>query len=254
MRSTPEVVFGRVQRRTFSPEEFGRLLAACAPFYRDHLVVQVGTGLRSGELLGLRARRVDLERRRIEVVEVRYDAGKFGSGYKDRPKSDASIRLVPLAGPVAEALARRLNGCSTDGLVFCGPGGGNKVPRGTRTKLSIGGYRRIYDRAAARAGLADLDLHGPHDLRHTFATWLEDGGIPARVIDELMGHQASRSQDRSGSTIGLRYRHMTPAMQARVVTVIEQHMATALAGMPQVCPNSGVPDFDEEAEPGAYQA
>jgi integrase len=109
----PEVVFGRVQRRTFTPQEFGRLLAACAPFYRDHLVVQVGTGLRSGEVFGLRARRVDLERRRVEVVEVRYDAGRFGSGYKDRPKSDASIRLVPLAGPVAEALSRQLNGCPT---------------------------------------------------------------------------------------------------------------------------------------------
>ena len=127
------------------------------------------------------------------------------------------------------------------------------MPRGTRTKLSIGGYRRIYDRAAARAGLTSLDLHGPHDLRHTFATWLEDGGIPARVIDKLMGHHASRGQDRSGSTIGLRYRHMTPAMQARVVTVIEQHMATALAGMPQVCPNSEVPEPGEEAEPRASQ-
>jgi Cation efflux family/Phage integrase family len=37
-----------------------------------------------------------------------------------------------------------------------------------------------------------VDLHGAHDFRHTFATWLEDGGIPARVIDELMGHQAGR--------------------------------------------------------------
>jgi hypothetical protein len=67
-----------------------------------------------------------------------------------------------------------------------------------------------------------------------------------------MGHHASRSQDRSGSTIGLRYRHMTPAMQARVVTVIGQYLATALAGMPQACPETGEPDADEEAEPGAY--
>jgi integrase len=47
--------------------------------------------------------------------------------------------------------------------------------------------------AAARAAQVrrfdDLDLHGPHDLRHTYATWLEDAGIPGRVIDELMGHE-----------------------------------------------------------------
>jgi integrase len=44
----------------------------------------------------------------------------------------------------------------------------------------------------ARDPLLDaVELHGAHDLRHTYATWLEDAGIPARVIDELMGHQAS---------------------------------------------------------------
>jgi Phage integrase family len=55
--------------------------------------------------------------------------------------------------------------------------------------------------------LADLELHGPHDLRHTFATWLEDAGIPSRVIDELMGHASGQRRD--GSAIGPRYRHTT---------------------------------------------
>ena len=55
--------------------------------------------------------------------------------------------------------------------------------------------------------LAAVDLRGAHDLRHTFATWLEDAGIPARVIDELMGHQRSRHGDLDGgSRIGARYR------------------------------------------------
>jgi integrase len=220
----PEAVFGRVHRRAYTPAEFGRFLAACPAFYRDHFLVQVGTGLRSGELLGLRASRVKLEQQRIEVVEVRYDAGKFGVGYKNRPKSDASIRLVPLARPVAEALARRLVGCAPDGLVFCGPGGGNNLARGVRSKLSIDNYRRVYHRIAARAGLTELDVHGPHDLRHTFATWLEDGGIPARVIDELMGHHTGRRREHDGSAIGTRYRHMTPEMQARLLAVIERHM------------------------------
>jgi integrase len=111
----------RAPRRPVDPEVvFGRLLVGCPAFYRDHFIVQVGTGLRSGELLGLRARRVDLAAGRIEVVDVRYDAGRFGSGYKDRPKSDASIRAVPMAEPVAAAMARRLEGCGREELVFCG--------------------------------------------------------------------------------------------------------------------------------------
>jgi hypothetical protein len=126
-----------------------------------------------------------------------------------------------------------------DELVFCGPGGSNGVPRGARSRLSVGNYRRVYRLAVARAELPELDPHGPHDLRHTFATWLEDGGVPARVIDELMGHQAGRRGEREGSMIGTRYRHMTEAMQARVVAVIAERLAVALAVMPQVCPKPG---------------
>jgi integrase len=226
----PEVIFGRVRRRTFSPEEFGQFLVACPGFYRDHFITQVATGLRSGELLGLRPRRVDLERRRIEVVDVRYDAGKFGAGYKNRPKSDASIRVVPIAWPVAEAISRQLVGCPPDGLVFCGPGGSHGVARGARSRLSVGNYRRVYKHTAGLAGLDGLDLHGPHDLRHTYATWLEDGAIPSRVIDELMGHQAGRRGER-GSPIGMAYRHTTSEMQARVIAVIEERLAVALRGV-----------------------
>jgi integrase len=75
-RINPERIFGHERRRTFTPEEFGRFLAACRPFYRNHFLTQVGTGLRSGELLGLRRRRVYPELRRIEVIEVRYEAGR----------------------------------------------------------------------------------------------------------------------------------------------------------------------------------
>jgi integrase len=303
---------GRVKRRSYTPEEFGRLLAGARPFYRDHLICLVGTGLRAGELLGLRAHRVDLAGRRLEVVEVRYEAGRFGRGYKDRPKSPASIRVVPLASQVADAIARQLpNGCPPSTLVFAGPGGGNGVPAGARTPLTRDNLRRAYHNALARvadpaatlaytpkrvlralreagpgqtseairsrlpgcrptlgtvhdalweletAGLAarqegpngqprwsptdpprddsldHLRLRGPHDLRHTFSTWLEDAGIPARVIDELMGH-AGGHRGGEGSAIGLRYRHTTPEMEARVAAAIEQRLATSLAVAAQV--------------------
>ncbi|SRR6266508_233726 len=81
--------------------------------------------------------------------------------------------------------------------------------------------------------LANLKLRGPHDLRHTFSTWLEDAGIPARVIDELMGHAGGRrgggEHDERGSVIGLRYRWTTPETEARVLTAIEQRLAVSLA-------------------------
>jgi hypothetical protein len=45
--------------------------------------------------------------------------------------------------------------------------------------------------------------------------------------------------EREGSMIGTRYRHMTEAMQARVVDLIAERLAVALAVMPQVCPKPG---------------
>ena len=124
-----------------------------------------------------------------------------------------------MAPTVIEAVRRRLAGCPPDGLVFCGPGGSSGVPRGARSRLSITNYRRVYKFAGQRA-----------ELGHTFATWLEDAGIPARVIDELMGHQASgRAGRHQGSAIGAHYRHTTPEMAARVVVTVEERLVTVLA-------------------------
>jgi hypothetical protein len=62
-----------------------------------------------------------------------------------------------------------------------------------------------------------------------FRPWLEDEGIPARVIDELMGHQRSRGGDlEGGSRIGARYRHTTSEMAARVVQTLDTRLTLAL--------------------------
>jgi hypothetical protein len=75
-----------------------------------------------------------------------------------------------------------------------------------------------------------VDLRGAHDFRHTFATWLEDAGIPARVIDELMGHEPStRGAQHLGSTMGAHYRHTTPEMATRVVTAIQDRLAVVVS-------------------------
>ena len=74
-----------------------------------------------------------------------------------------------------------------------------------------------------------VDLHGAHDLRHTFATWLEDAGIPARVIDELMGHEATgRTGQHQASAMGAHYRHTTPEMAGRVIGAVQQRLTIVL--------------------------
>ena len=140
---------------------------------------------------------------------MRYQAGsQFGSGFKGRPKSDAGIRELPLAPLVVESIRRQLpSDTDLEVLVFTGPGGGNGVPAGSRTMLSRYNFRRVYQRAVARAGhdLAAVDPHG--------------------VIDELMGHERSRhGQLEGGSRIGARYRHTTSEMAVRVAAAIQERL------------------------------
>jgi hypothetical protein len=64
---------------------------------------------------------------------------------------------------------------------------------------------------------------------------LEDEGIPARVIDELMGHEAStRAAQHLGSTMGAHYRHTTPEMATRVVAAIQARLVVVVGVVEQV--------------------
>jgi hypothetical protein len=81
-----------------------------------------------------------------------------------------------------------------------------------------------------REGMDAVDLHGAHDFRDTFSfsTWLQDAGVPARVIDELMGHEATGRSGQRGSAMGAHYRHTTPEMAARAVDAIQQRLTVVL--------------------------
>jgi integrase len=81
--------------------------------------------------------------------------------------------ILPMCDQVRQAIARQLvGGARPEDLVLPGRGGSNGIPRGARAPLSTTNLRRVYKAAveAAGADLAHLDLRGPHDLRHTFAT------------------------------------------------------------------------------------
>ena len=148
-------VRNRVEIDVLSPEEVWALVRS-ADSEQDAAIFLTAafTGLRQGELLALRWRDVDFERRVIRV----HRTYKSGNGV-DTPKSGRG-RAVPMADEVAQALARlgeREQATADDDLVFLGPMGHVNAQ-----KL---GYR--YKAALKRAGLRELRFH---DLRHTFGT------------------------------------------------------------------------------------
>jgi integrase/recombinase XerD len=136
---------------------------------RDRAILELlyGAGLRISELVGLDVDDVDLEDAAVRV---------FGKGSKER--------LVPIGRMARDAVAAYLTrgrpalatGRSRAALFLNARGG-----RLTRQSCS-----RLLDAHRTRAGIARVVT--PHDLRHSFATHLLEGGADVRVVQELLGH------------------------------------------------------------------
>jgi len=143
----------RSQKRFLDHEAVDRLATAAGRY--DLLIrVMAYTGLRWGEVAALRARAVDLDRRRLHVVEAASEAsGRITIG---TPKSHQA-RWVPFPRFLTEPLARHLQGVQPGDLVFTAPEGGPLRNSNFR--------RRVFDRAAREAGLPGLRPHDYADLR-----------------------------------------------------------------------------------------
>jgi integrase len=131
------------------------------------------TGLRQGELLGLRWCDVDWIAGRVRVAES-YTRGAF-----DTPKSHRG-RSVPMSDRLAGELERhfqRTRWRDERDLVFAHPLTGHV--------LDASKLRKRFRRAVARAGVPPLTFH---ELRHTFGTRMAAAGAPLRSIQAWMGH------------------------------------------------------------------
>ncbi|HEU4973973.1 MAG TPA: tyrosine-type recombinase/integrase [Baekduia sp.] len=176
----------RVDFEVYSPEEVMALVRFAAS-EQDAVIYLTAafTGLRRGELIGLRWRDVDFA---ASLVRVRR---AYSYGALTVPKSGRA-RAVPLAPEVATALARlALRGARTgeDDPVFVGESGGF---------LDGSALRRRYLEAQAQAGTKRLRFH---TLRHTFGTRMIGVADIVRV-KEWMGHADIETT--------MRYLHFAP--------------------------------------------
>ena len=163
------------------------LRAALGTFYYRCFYTALTTGMRLGELLGLRWCDVDLELGFLSVVQALYKRdGVIGFG---EPKSARSRRRIALsASLVAELRGQRLEQESQgillgrpleeDDLVFCYPGG---------KPLDPSRVNHAFSKTLRQAGLPHIRFH---DLRHTHATILLVAGVNPKVVSERLGHSS----------------------------------------------------------------
>lgn len=161
------------------PEEVARLVdsAVTGEYHaldRTLYVLAAYTGLRQGELRGLRWQHVDFRRSIVHVLE------SVTRGRRSSPKGRRR-RSVPLAPTAAEAL-QQLRAQSkwtgpTDAVFAC-PSTGRPMARA--------GLMKRYRDALTAAGLSPSFSF--HDLRHTFGTTMARRGVPVGTIQAWMGH------------------------------------------------------------------
>jgi integrase len=134
------------------------------------------TGMRRGELLGLRWKDVDWTARKIRVART------YVGGKEDTPKSESSRRAVPLANRLAAELHRLYNVSPHNGdddPVFT-------HPRGTGLPLDGSAVSKAFKRALKRAGVRPVRFH---DLRHTFGTMMAaNPNVSMRTLQGWLGH------------------------------------------------------------------
>jgi integrase len=185
--------------------------AANADSVRALYTLALFTGLRQGELLGLRWTDVDLEEAQLRVSHSLQRHG--GKLRLVAPKTATSRRSVFIPTVAVIALrehrvhhlqARLLAGASWQetGLIFT-------TRRGTG--IEAGNLVRSFKRTLRRAELPEMRFH---DLRHSCATLLLVQGVAPRVVMEILGHsQISLTMNT--------YSHVVPALQREAAAKLD---------------------------------
>ena len=203
----------REEMRFLGPDDIARLADTIDPRYRALVLLGAYSGLRAGEMFGLRRGRVDLLRGKVDVVEIAVEVrGHFFYG---PPKTRAGRRTVPLPRFVVDELGAQCAGLEPGDLVFTAPQGG--TIRASQFR------RRIWTPACVAAGLGTLTtVDGKehyeglrlHDLRHSaVALWIA-AGASAREIATRAGHT-------SVSVVLDRYGHLLPGTDERTTDALE---------------------------------
>jgi integrase/recombinase XerD len=172
-----------------SKQEVARCLEQLTnPKHRALVLLLYSSGLRVGEVVRLRAEDLDVSRGLLRV--------RRGKGARDRE--------TLLSARALEAVRTYREAFQPTGWLFPGTRDGRHYSSRT--------VQRVVQDCARRAG---IEKHvSPHVLRHSFATHLLEAGTDLRYIQELLGHQSSRTTEL--------YTHVASAHLARIRSPLDE--------------------------------
>lgn len=167
------------QRRTdvqpFTLDEVQRILDTVRPDYRDYLTTRFFTGLRTGEVNGLKWKHIDLERNLILVRE------SVINGEEDGVKTDRSLRDISMLPMVREAIERRFAARTPDCPWVFATSEGNPIDAHNFSNRVWYPLLRYLE----------LDPRRPYQTRHTAATLMLAAGENPEWIAQVMGHSTT---------------------------------------------------------------
>jgi integrase len=164
-----------------TPQEATAIMRGAKGQWRPLLVTAIFTGLRASELRGLRWKDVNLK---AGEIHVRQRADRYN--VIGQPKSAAASRTVPFGPMVANALKEWKLASRGGGLVF---GNGLGKPESLANIINRG-LKPACVAAAVVTNAGEAKYTGMHCLRHFYASWCIDRGLPPKVIQERLGHES----------------------------------------------------------------
>ncbi|MDA2920772.1 site-specific integrase [Desulfobacterota bacterium AH_259_B03_O07] len=157
------------KERVLSMEEEKRLIEAIPEEFKGIILIALNTGMRLGEILGLKWKWVDSEESLINLPQTHTKTKKS--------------RKVPINPTVRRILLERK----------LKSGGSEFVFQGEASYSLRGKLQRSFKEACKRAEITDLRFH---DLRHTVGTRLGEEGVPIQTISKLLGHTSTKMTER----------------------------------------------------------
>lgn len=147
----------------------------CSP-----IILSLYTGMRIGEISGLKWSDIDFENNVIHVERTLIRISQESSNARTTlvlgsPKTDSSRRSIPLADNLKEYLLENKKDATSDFVITC---------KNNFAEPRVINYR--FKKIAKKSG---LDVHF-HALRHTFATRCVEQGIDIASLSKLLGHSS----------------------------------------------------------------